>query len=340
MRAGNLFTAYRNQTPLVVTAGQQARSILPLEPFLFAQNAPEFPKPYVKWSNEPARAEDVPAAIARAYYTAMQPPRGPCFVSIPIDDWDRACEPVEARQVSRTLRGDAGMLAAVADALAKAEKPAFVVGAALARDDAWDEVIALAERHEAPVWASPMSARNSFPEDHRLFAGFLVAAREPIVESLKGHDLILVLGAPAFTYHVEGFGPFVPEGATLFQLIDDPAMAAWAPVGSAVVTSLKAGIADLLEGPQPRKRATLSVTPPRAPSFAERRSPTAISCSRSRRYGPRTASSSRKRRAAAGRCTIICRSSSATPSTPARAAGSAMACPRRSASRWRVRRKK
>jgi hypothetical protein len=26
-----------------------------------------------------ARAEDVPAAIARAYYTAMQPPRGPPF---------------------------------------------------------------------------------------------------------------------------------------------------------------------------------------------------------------------------------------------------------------------
>src|SRR6185437_7972969 len=32
---GNLFTAYKNQTPLVVTAGQQARSILPFEPFLF-----------------------------------------------------------------------------------------------------------------------------------------------------------------------------------------------------------------------------------------------------------------------------------------------------------------
>src|SRR5712671_7763495 len=33
---GNIFTAYRNQTPLVITAGQQARSILPFEPFLFA----------------------------------------------------------------------------------------------------------------------------------------------------------------------------------------------------------------------------------------------------------------------------------------------------------------
>ena len=63
---GNLFTARKNQTPLVVTAGQQARAILPFEPFLFAERATEFPQPFVKWACEPARAQDVPAAIARA----------------------------------------------------------------------------------------------------------------------------------------------------------------------------------------------------------------------------------------------------------------------------------
>src|SRR3984957_11000775 len=73
---GAIFTAFRNHTPLVITAGQQARSILPPEPFLYSMQATELPKPYVKWSVEPARAEDVPAAIARAYYVAMQPPRG------------------------------------------------------------------------------------------------------------------------------------------------------------------------------------------------------------------------------------------------------------------------
>jgi thiamine pyrophosphate-dependent acetolactate synthase large subunit-like protein len=44
---GNIFTAYRNRTPLIITAGQQARSILPYEPFLFAVDATELPKPYV-----------------------------------------------------------------------------------------------------------------------------------------------------------------------------------------------------------------------------------------------------------------------------------------------------
>ena len=86
---GNIFTAHKNRTPMVITAGQQARSILPFEPFLFSAQATELPKPYVKWSCEPARAEDVPLAIARAYYVAMQEPKGPVLVSIPADDWAR-----------------------------------------------------------------------------------------------------------------------------------------------------------------------------------------------------------------------------------------------------------
>src|SRR5215468_3461485 len=136
---GNIFTAFRNQTPLVITAGQQARSILPFEPFLFSEKAPEFPRPYVKWSCEPARAEDVPAAIARAYYTAMQPPRGPTFVSIPVDDWDRPCETLAARQVSNAVAGEPALLAAAAEALNCAHRPVIVVGAGVARDDAWSD---------------------------------------------------------------------------------------------------------------------------------------------------------------------------------------------------------
>ena len=267
---GNLFTAFKNQTPLVVTAGQQARSILPFEPFLFAAQATEFPKPYVKWSCEPARAEDVPAAIARAYYVAMQAPRGPTFVSIPVDDWDRPCVAVAPRQVSHQVSGDPALLAAAAEVLSRAQRPVIVVGATVARDEAWSEVIELAERHQAPVWASPMSARNSFPENHRLFAGFLAADRAKIVASLQGADFVLVLGAPVFTYHVEGFGPHIPANASLVQLVDDPAVAAWAPVGMAIVTNLKLGIRALLAGPAPRLRTAPQLTP-RLPTLSAER---------------------------------------------------------------------
>jgi benzoylformate decarboxylase len=251
---GNVFTAYKNQTPLVITAGQQARAILPYEPFLYAERATEFPRPYVKYAVEPARAADVPAAIARAYHIAMQAPQGPVFVSIPVDDWDQPCAPVAVATVSQSVRGDAKMLGIVANVLSKAQRPVFVVGAGVALDDAWDEVIALAEKHQAGVWAAPMNARVSFPEQHPLFQGYLVAFREKIVADLAGADLVLVLGAPAFTYHADGHGPHLPEGAALFQLTNDPNQASWTPGGAAIVTNLKSGIEDLLAGAAPAPR--------------------------------------------------------------------------------------
>ncbi|MDP9607676.1 UNVERIFIED_ORG: benzoylformate decarboxylase [Variovorax paradoxus] len=256
---GNIFTAHRNQTPLVITAGQQARSILPFEPFLGSTQAPELPRPYVKWSVEPARAEDVPLAIARAYYIAMTPPRGPVLVSIPSDDWGVQTLPVDAREVSRHLRADPDLLARVAAALDGARAPAFVVGAAVDRDGAWNEVVQLAERHNARVYVAPMSGRCSFPEDHPLWAGFLPPMRERIVERLAGHDVVFAVGAPAFTYHVEGQGPHLPEGTQLVQLTDDPQVAARAPTGTSVVSSIRLGLLDLLTLSVPPQRET----PPR-----------------------------------------------------------------------------
>src|SRR5829696_9662317 len=84
---GAMVTAYHNKTPLLVTAGQQDRRHLALEPLL-AGKLVELAKPYVKRSHEPARAEDVPREFLRAYHTAMRQPRGPVFVSIPMDDWE------------------------------------------------------------------------------------------------------------------------------------------------------------------------------------------------------------------------------------------------------------
>ena len=261
---GNIFTAHKNRTPMLITAGQQARSILPFDPFLFSGQATELPKPYVKWSIEPARAEDVPLAIARAYYIAMQQPRGPVLVSIPADDWDKPCEPLAVRTVSTETRPEPRVLDAIGSALDAAKRPVFVVGAAVDRDGAWDDVVALAERHNAAVWIAPMSGRCGFPQDHRLFAGVLPAMREKIVALLGGHDLVFALGAAAFTYHVEGHGPHVPPGAQLVQLIEDPGTAAWTPEGTSAVGGVRLGVQDLLARPAPPTLSSRTAPPLRA----------------------------------------------------------------------------
>lgn len=252
---GNVFNSYRNQTPLVIIAGQQARSIMPLQAFLYAERATEFPQPYVKFSVEPARAEDVPAAIARAYYVAMQPPCGPTFVSVPVDDWARPAQPVEARKISRELGPDRAALQALAAALAASERPALVVGPAVDRAEAVALMVEVAEKSKAAVWASPFSARCSFPERHPQFAGFLHASPGQLSEALRDHDLVVVIGAPVFTFHVEGHAAIFDGAATLFQITDDPSAAAITPAGNSIIATMKTALAMLLELLPETKRA-------------------------------------------------------------------------------------
>ncbi|MDA9402198.1 benzoylformate decarboxylase [Bradyrhizobium sp. CCBAU 45389] len=253
---GNIYTAHRNQTPLVITAGQQARSILPLQAFLYAERASEFPRPYVKYSVEPARPEDVPAAIARAYYTAMQPPCGPTFVSIPIDDWAHATVPVEARKVSREIGPELDPMKALVAALGSAKHPALVVGPGVDRAGAVDLMVRVAEKAKASIWVSPFSARCSFPERHPQFAGFLHASPAQLSDALREHDLVVVIGAPVFTFHVEGHAAIFDGGATIFQITDDPDAAAVTPVGTSIIATMKPALSLLLDLLPESKRAT------------------------------------------------------------------------------------
>jgi benzoylformate decarboxylase len=267
---GNVYTAHRNQTPMVITAGQQARSLLPLQAFLYAERASEFPRPYVKFSVEPARAEDVPAAIARAYYVAMQPPCGPTFVSVPIDDWTHQTQPVEARSVSRELGPDSDAMHALVRAFAKSKRPALVVGPGVDRAKAVDLTVEVAEKAKAAVWISPFSSRCSFPERHPQFAGFLQASPGQLSDALREHDLVVVIGAPVFTFHVEGHAPIFDGTTTIFQITDDPTGAAVTPSGASIIATMKPALTMLLELlPETKREVFKGRTLPPAPKSAD-----------------------------------------------------------------------
>ncbi|OYU89672.1 MAG: benzoylformate decarboxylase [Bradyrhizobiaceae bacterium PARB1] len=261
---GNIYTAHRNQTPMVITAGQQARSILPLQAFLYAERASEFPRPYVKYSVEPARAEDVPAAIARAYYVAMQPPCGPTFVSVPIDDWAKPAQLIEARHVSREIGPAPEAMQQLVAALSESKAPALVVGPGVDRAGCVDEMVAVAEKTKAAVWVAPFSARCSFPERHPQFHGFLHASPAQLSDALKDHDLVVVIGAPVFTFHVEGHAAIFDGGTTIFQITDDADSAAVAPIGTSIIATMKPALTmlrDLLPNTE-RSIAKGRVLPP------------------------------------------------------------------------------
>src|SRR3954453_11425571 len=171
---GNLFTAFQNRTPLIVTAGQQTRDMLLREPYLTNVDPTTMPRPWVKWAYQPARPQDVPGAFMRAIATALQPPAGPVFLSPPLDDWDKpSTGPAVVRTVGTRIAPDPARLDEFADALRHASSPVMVYGAAIARGNGWGEAAALAEALNAPVWAAPASERTPFPEHHPLYRGEL-----------------------------------------------------------------------------------------------------------------------------------------------------------------------
>jgi len=219
-----LATARVNRAPLVVIVGQQDRRHLDAQPFL-AGKLEGLAGEYPVWVDQPVRAQSVPGAVARAYHEAATG-RGPALVIVPMDDWGAPAEPAEERiaprRVVRAAGADPRLVEELAALLARAERPALVVGAGLDDTDTWEAVVALAERLGCPVWQESFSGRAGFPQDHPLFAGHLAADRPRLRAALAPHDVVLALGAPAFRQYAYAPGPFVEPGTTVAVVSQDP----------------------------------------------------------------------------------------------------------------------
>lgn len=249
---GALFNAQANHSPVVVTVGQQVRAQVTMQANLTNRDAIRVPDPFVKYSYEPARAEDVPLAIAHAVHLASLPPMGPVVVSIPMDDWDVEMDAAEAQHViDRAVVGRAGAdPASVSDLAARmksASNPVLVAGPDIDASGGWDEAVALAEGQNLPVWASPATGggRIGFPEGHPHWRGVLPPGIAAIGECLKEHDLILVVGSSVFPYYPYMPGPLLGENSKLVQITSDPDEAARAPMGEAIVADVKLTLAAL-----------------------------------------------------------------------------------------------
>jgi benzoylformate decarboxylase len=216
---GNLVAACHGNTPLIVTSGQQHRELVIGEPYLGNREATTFPKPWVKWSYEPARAQDVPEAFMRAYALAVQP-AGPVYLSVHMDDWNQPMAgPARVRRVSNRFAPDPERLRLFAGRISASRRPALVFGPEVDRAGGWDAAVALAEKLRAAVYGSPLLDRASFPEDHPLFRGPLGMSVKTISDRLAGHDLVVVIGAEVFRYYPYVPGDYLPAIDQLLDLV-------------------------------------------------------------------------------------------------------------------------
>jgi benzoylformate decarboxylase len=271
---GAIVTAWHNRTALLIIAGQQDRRHIELDPML-SGDLTGLANPYVKQSHEPYRAQDVPREILRAYHTAMQAPRGPVFVSVPMNDWDEEAEPLDpllGRKVFHEPEPQPEGLEEFAEVLKQAERPAIVAGAWVDRKGAFHDTVALAERLKAAVWEAPLASRTGFPQDHPFYQGNLAPAQKQVSEQLSGYDVVLVVGAPVFLYYPYVPGPVVEEGTKVLQITGDPDKAARAAVGTSLVGNVTRAVRHLIE--LLPEEANRSEPPPReAPPVPEAETP-------------------------------------------------------------------
>ncbi len=127
---GMLYNAFREGTPLLVTAGQQDRRLKFEEPILWGQMV-EVARPWTKWAVEVERVEDLPSAMRRAVQTALTPPTGPVFLSLPVDVQTAVAEGLDLTPIrlpDRGVRPPLDALNRAADVLLSARNAAILVG--------------------------------------------------------------------------------------------------------------------------------------------------------------------------------------------------------------------
>lgn len=262
---GVLFTALKNNSPLIVTCGQQDTRHMFHEPLL-SGDLVSIARPVTKWSYEVKTPDDVIPALEQAYLLAMTPPRGPVFLSIPMNFWDSPADTPTLRQLNPPSAPQG--LEQVADALSKSQSPAMVVGAQVDAAGGFEAAVALAEKLKCAVFSAPLNSRAGFPTSHPLFKGMLLPAAPRIFQALMMHDVVLVVGAPLFTLYPYFAGRFTPATAQVFHITEDPMEASRAPATAAFVGDLRLALENL--GSQVSARN--APVPSRAAEEAKRRS--------------------------------------------------------------------
>ncbi len=218
-------TRRRPAAPILVTAGQHEQSFNFTEPLLWA-DLPPIARPFVKWSAEVRRLEDLPRAIHRAAKTALAPPTGPVFLSLPGDVLTADGRARSRRADARRRRACAATRAAIAAAaalMARAERPVIMAGDAVPQSrraapnsSRWPR--RSARRSMTRAWRAGRCSRPRIRCIAARFARLPAAIRGMLAE----HDLLISVGADLFTLSLPGEVDPMPEGMPIIHLDTDP----------------------------------------------------------------------------------------------------------------------
>jgi benzoylformate decarboxylase len=220
---GMLYDAQKAGSPILLTTGQQDMDYAVAEPILWA-DLPTLARPFVKWATEVHRVSDLPRLVHRAAKTALAPPTGPVFLSLPGDILkdEGEIDMLAPTRVAPRVRGDAAAIAAAAEILAQAKHPVIIAGDAVAQSHAHAELVELAELLGAPVYAEFVPSRATFPSSHPLSRGQILRSQAGVRQALDPHDVLFSVGGDLFTWSLPSKVEPLPPGMRLIHLDTDP----------------------------------------------------------------------------------------------------------------------
>jgi benzoylformate decarboxylase len=268
---GALYGALKANSPVVATAGQQDTRMRLAGPLL-GHDLVAMAAPVTKWSVQIERADEIAPILRRAFKVATDAPKGPVFVSLPIDVLEQETS-VEATAPDRLWRAtvpDPAGVAELAFALLKSKSPVIVSGDDVARAGATAALVSLVEGTGASVWFEGLRHHASFPTGHPNYRASLPGDAAQVRKAFEGADLVLLLGGPFFEdiWHAEG--GHIPKGATVIQIEESPERLAFnnrleaGLVGdlavslAAVTDAVRAGAPDEFKAAAQRRNAALA----------------------------------------------------------------------------------
>jgi benzoylformate decarboxylase len=220
---GALYGAYKANSPVVVTAGQQDTRMRLTGPVL-SHDLVAMAAPVTKWSVQIERADEIAPILRRAFKVATDAPKGPVFVALPIDvlEQETSVEALVPDRLWRAAQPDPEGIEAIASLILKSENPAIVAGDDVARSHATDALVTLSETIGASVWFEGLRAHASFPTGHPNYRRSLPGDAAQIRKALGQADLVLLLGGPFFEDIWFAPGGHFPKAAAVVQIEESP----------------------------------------------------------------------------------------------------------------------
>ena len=246
---GSLYNAFKANSPMVVTAGQQDTRLRLANPLL-GHDLVAMAEPVTKWSVQVERADEIAPILRRAFKVATDAPQGPVFVALPIDVMEQETDigPTSPDTLWRAARADPAGVDALATLLLRAVRPAIVAGDDVARSRAHAELVTLAEAIGAPVWFEGLRHHASFPTDHPNYRQSLPPDAAQVRRMLGDSDLVLLLGGPFFEDVWFAQGSHFPDGAKIAQIEETPERLAFNHrLDAGLVGAMKPSLAALVD---------------------------------------------------------------------------------------------